>query len=823
MIKARLSSARSASSRWICSQCTQKRLVSTTTQLGRQLPASTRVAAGISSASALPASSPRLRHLATASPAAATPVDASVSGSYDDAVLREVFDTNVSSLRASLASWTKRSAGLLKNRFLTSPEGFIDFSRRNIERAQALVAKILAAQSVEDYRGIVRDLDRLSDLLCRVLDLCDFVRVTHPDTGIQTAASQAWAMAYQYMNQLNTTQGLNDQLTFAMEMSEVTSQWSREERMVAEILKNDFMKSGIHLPKRQRQRFVDISQSISEAGSRFVSGARPAISSLSLPASKFDGLYPRLAANLTVNGQLTLPLMGGEAATAMRSVKDSEVRKSIYIAGRTASAVTVGHLESMLRQRADLAKLAGFDSYAHHALKDRMMAKTPHEVMKFLLALQQHNAPMIEKEVALLLGRKRQLSNDPSVPLNAWDKDYCIESIRSDTRSKVKHDDELSAYFSVGTVMQGMSRLFTRLYGIRFVPVEAEPGETWHHDVRRLDVVDDSGKRLAVLYCDLFYRPDKLPNPAHYTLRCSREILPSEVAEAASDMDRISGLPFFETPEEAANDGMAASVHDGVLKQLPTIALVCDFPKNQNSRNSPAFLTFYQVETLFHEMGHAIHSVMARTSFQNVAGTRCATDFAELPSTLMEHFAADPSVLGLFARHWQTDAPLPYEMVVEKIRRIKLFEGLDTEHQLLLAILDQAYHSTVAGEPGFDTTRIFHDLEKKYAIGPADPPSTCWQGFFGHLFGYGATYYSYLFDRVLAERVWRKVFSAGENGAAISRENGERLKENLLKWGGSRDPWQCLADTLKDERLREGGEDAMAIVGSWGIKDDHVA
>ncbi|KAL5614470.1 hypothetical protein BROUX41_004575 [Berkeleyomyces rouxiae] len=832
MIKSRFSSVGAASRRWVCSQCShrQRPVVAP----ARDSPSGTFSRAASTAVlrdavSRKPEPAPVLaavprRSLSTASPAPATPADASVSGAHDDSLLREVFDTSASLLRSSLASWTRKSAGLFKNRFLTSPQGFLSYSQRNIRRAQALVAKILALDSVEGYTGIVRDLDRLSDLLCRVLDLCDFVRVTHPDASIQAAATDAWAMAYQYMNQLNTTRGIHEQLSAALDMPEVTSKWSHEEKMVAEILKSDFMKSGIHLPKKQRQRFVDISQNISEWGSRFVSEARPAISALTLPSSRFMGLHPRIAADLTVNGQLHLPLMSAESAAAMRSVRDSDVRKSIYIASRTASASTISSLENMLRQRAELATLSGFQSYAHHALKDRMMAKTPSEVMKFLSVLQQHNAPMIENEVSILRARKRQLVNDDSAELNAWDKDFCIDSIRSDMRSKTKHDDQLSAYFSVGTVMQGMSRLFTRLYGIRLVPAESEPGETWHPDVRRLDVIDDAGNQIAVLYCDLFFRPGKSPNPAHYTVRCSREILPQEIDDMAREMQGSgynNDLPTFDTAEQAANDGMASAAQNGTIKQLPTIALICDFPKSSSGRNQPAFLTFYQVETLFHEMGHAIHSILARTSFQNVAGTRCATDFAELPSTLMEHFAADSTVLGLFARHWQTDAPLPYEMVIDKIRLMKRFEGLDTEHQLILAMLDQVYHSSAASDPGFDSTRIFHELENKYSVGPADPPSTCWQGFFGHLFGYGATYYSYLFDRVLAERVWRKVFDAGENGSAISRENGERLKENLLKWGGSRDPWHCVADTLRDERLRDGGEEAMAIVGSWGIKDDH--
>ncbi|KAJ4262281.1 Mitochondrial intermediate peptidase [Fusarium falciforme] len=612
--------------------------------------------------------------------------------------------------------------------------------------------------------------------------------------------------------------GLSDQLSQALAMPEVTEVWSEEEKTVAEQLKLDFMKSAVNLPKASRDRFVDLSSRISEIGSAFVQGMQPERKQITLPAHKFYGLYPGLAATLKVRSEITLPTLGSEAAAALQSVYDEDTRKEIYLAQRTASRETIQYLEAMLRLRGELAELAGFESYGHMALKDRMMAKSPASVMQFLLALRDHNTPIIQDELRELVLKKRDRLNIPDSKLQAWDRDFYMEKIRADMRSRKRQEDQLSSFFSVGTVIQGLSRLFDRLYGIRLVPRESLPGETWHPDVKRLDVIDDKGDQVAVLYCDLFYRPQKSPNPAHFTVRCSREILPNEVAEIAAEQD--GDAPTFESAEMAANDGMEISTKDGVLKQLPTIALVCDFPKSDNSKE-PAFLSFHSVETLFHEMGHAIHSILARTSFQNVSGTRCATDFAELPSTLMEHFAADPTVLSLFARHWRSDQPLPYELVAERARLTKRFEGIDTEHQIILAMVDQAYHAPDVANPGFDSTAVFHDIKGRFAHGPQDPPNTCWQGFFGHLHSYGSTYYSYLFDRVLAERVWRVVFKAGDNGAAISRENGERLKENLLKWGGGRDPWTCLAETLQDERLAPGDEKSMALVGSWGIKDDH--
>ncbi|KAI1810568.1 mitochondrial intermediate peptidase [Poronia punctata] len=758
------------------------------------------------------------------------PADRSTaSAKHDDALLRQLFDfpptvESSSGFRNLLQGTKTKNVGLFRNKYLTSPQGFVDFANITIERASTLVDKVTNASSIEEYKTLVRDLDRLSDLLCRVLDVSDFVRITHPDANIQNAASVAWSRVYMYMNQLNTSTALSDQLGKALETPDVVASWTEEEVTVAKLLQQDFKKSAIHLPKQYRDTFVQVSQKISELGSVFVDHMEPEQRYIELPSSKLRGIDPLIARKMTRRGVVQMPTLAPATAVALRRVHDEDTRKAIYCATRTAAKHSVTTLESMLRLRSQLADLSGFKSYGHMTLQDKMMAKTPESVHQFLQALSGHNSSSVEAEVADLLAEKRkqlqaahQVAEE--VKLQAWDKDYYMENIRLGMRSRRKTDDFLAAYFSLGTVMQGLSRLFSRLYGIRLVPRETLPGETWHPDVRRLDVVSDTDGHVAVLYCDLFYREDKSPNPAHFTVRCSREILPDEIQQVWEQNGR-EGSPTFESPLEAANDGMHVSQQSGSVKQLPTIALVCDFHQDKEDRSQPALLEYYQMETLFHEMGHAIHSVLARTSLQNVAGTRCATDFAELPSTLMEHFCADPSVLALFARHYKTDEPLPYQMVAERLHVSNRFKASERENQIILAMLDQQYHSPAVRDGDFDSTQIYLDLQRKFGKLPPDPQGTRWQGFFGHLVGYGSTYYSYLFDQVLSERVWRVVFSAGQNGAALDRENGERLKENLLKWGGSRDPWRCLSNALQDERLIDGDEKAMRIVGSWGIKDD---
>ncbi|WPH04197.1 Hypothetical protein R9X50_00708500 [Acrodontium crateriforme] len=748
---------------------------------------------------------------------------------HDDRTLRQVFDSpdfwkDFSAKRKH--HYGGRSAGLLQNRYLTRPEGFQDFANITLQKCAKIVGNVLSYNSIEELGRVAKDLDRLSDLLCRVIDLSDFIRSVHPDRKVQIAATQAYTAMFEYMNVLNTTTGLNDQLKRAADIPEIYNAWSEEERTVAAILIKDFSKSAIDLPDVDRQAFVDISNEIAQVGTDFVDNIAAEQSTLSFESSRLKGMDPVFVRQLTRWGSVSLPTVGMPATVALRTVEDAEIRREIYMANRTSSKENLHRLETLLRRRAELANLSGYDSFAHMTLTDKM-AKSPEAVTSFLDALALDNAPRLKDENVELLDIKKGDARANGFPagLNAWDRDYYATQLMSSMRSKARTPDFLSAYFSLGTVMQGLSRLFHRLYGIRLVPREPLPGETWNADVRRLDVIDDHEGHIAVIYCDLFERQGKSPNPAHFTLRCSRRIEEEEMREAAQISSQMGSI--FETAQEAANDGLATSFNprDGnALYQLPTIALICDFalaPQNSSGRR-PTLLTYRELTTLFHEMGHALHSICGRTALQNVAGTRCATDFAELPSVLMENFASAPEVLALYARHWETDAPLDAERIKERVEIDRRMQGAETESQILLGMLDQKYHSNLPlawteNGTGVESTRVYQDVWAKYCA-VHEPPGTSWQGFFGHLFGYGATYYSYLFDRAIAGKIWRDVFQRTAGGA-VDPAAGNLYREEVIRHGGGRDGWHCVAGVLKDGSgvLAEGGQGAMETVGKWGV------
>ncbi|CCX34344.1 hypothetical protein FPQ18DRAFT_275250 [Pyronema domesticum] len=743
----------------------------------------------------------------------------------DDKTLREIFDNGKAwdQFRHKLRDPNVPRTGLFHNKDLTSPSGIRHYAERTLVKAKQLVTKICSAQTHDELAMVVQDLDRLSDLLCRVIDMADFVRASHPDQRIIYAAHNAYGAMFEYMQVLNTTTGLYESLKKVLETPEVLSRLNQEEKVVANILYADFEKSGINLPANVRNRWVKLMSEIADLGSQFANGVKPAEEYVEFSSYELKGMDPVVARSLADRGRIRIPTTGMTTSHALRTVEDPMARKKLYIASHTSHPSQIHTLEQLLKKRAELATLVGRESFSHLTLQDKM-AKTPFAVREFLSSLAASNLPAAQAEFDLLTALKQSSwPTTPNVSLDPWDREYYISKLSHSFRSRAKQEHTLSSYFSLGTVMQGLSRIFHRLYGIRFVPREPVPGEVWTPDVRRLDMISDTDGHIAVVYCDLFSRPGKLPNPAHFTLRCSRRISPEELAEYAA-----SG--------ESASDGMAASRvgEDGSIYQLPTIALVCDFPPPSSSfsgsllssgSSKPTLLSFREVTTLFHEMGHAVHSMLGRTALHNVAGTRCATDWSELPSILMEHFAKDPEVLGEFARHYSSDQPLPYEQLKEVMRVEGLMEAGETRHQIVLAVLDQAYNSTLplegrgsvaggaaVGNSGrFDSTAVYRDVEREFSLLP-HAEGTSWQGFFGHLYGYGATYYAYLFDTAIAGKIWRDVFQ----GQPLARERGERFKEEVLRWGGARDGWSCLAGVLGREELKQGGEQAMREVGRWG-------
>lgn len=709
--------------------------------------------------------------------------------SANDATLRKVFDCE-SAWRDFNSSKMTSYTGLFDNKRLNSAQSINEFTNDSYNRAQQMVEEILSSESPEELKSVIRKLDILSDTICKVIDMVAFIRMSHPNPKFVRAAEQSHEAMFNFMNFLNTSVELHNLLEKVLGNPDIFKALSSEEKVVGQVLLSDFKKSGVNLEPLLRQKFVDYANQIIRSGHEFAAGVtEPFTDSLQFSTADVYGMDPSLVKSLkSFGGKISIPTSGPVCDLALQTITDEEVRKELWLAQRSTSQGQKDMLKHFLQARAQLAGLTGRKSFAEYELSDKM-AKSPDNVNRFLIDLIKRLHPRAKSQLDNLAKMKADNSKSQICQqLQPWDRDYYYAKYMYAKRSKRKTADFLPAYFSLGTVIQGLSRLFTSIYGIRFEPAETKPGEVWAGSVRKLNVVSETEGRVGVIYCDLFQRIGKSPNPAHFTVQCSREILPNELHD------------------DLHNESSVITTSDGSRFQLPIIALICNFVRNEEY--GLCLLTFSELETLFHEMGHAIHSMLGRTKLHNVSGTRCATDFVELPSVLMEHFAASPKVLGLFARHYQTDEPLPIEALESHLYIQSLLNDADTYHQVLMSLLDQQLHSEVALDDNFDPGSIYYELEKQYGLFPAQKQSS-WYAQFGHLFGYGATYYCYLFDRAISDRIWHKLFKADP----LSRQAGETFKNEVLAWGGSRDPWLCVARALNEPELERGDENAMLKIG----------
>ncbi|KZT58070.1 mitochondrial intermediate peptidase [Calocera cornea HHB12733] len=722
----------------------------------------------------------------------------------DDNALRQVFDEPMHpQLNPGL-----KPTGLFGYPEMSSPGSIIALGERTLSRAKVLVTRAKQArQSRSELRLLVKTLDRLSDMLCMVIDMCELVRHAHPDPQISGAANSVYEYLCSYMNTLNTDIELHDTLAVFLTDSEMLASTTYEEQQVARIFLYDFEKSGIHLPDADRQRCVQLSDEILVLGSRFLQQASSTRPSYEMPIELLDGMASSYRQEVISTSSsrwhsknLRITPHSRAHYLVSRFAPNEEARKRAFVGANTSSEGQISNLENLLGARTKLAKLIGYDSYAQMALGNTM-AKQPDHVLQFLRTLSEHHRPAAAANAhAIALAKQIQLDLPSPPALLPWDRDFYSPLVPT-THSHMS----LSSFFSLGIVLQGLSRLFTRLYGILLRPASMAQGESWHQDVRKLEVVDETEGLIGYIYLDPWTRDGKSSGAAHYTVRCSRRVDDDDIAGdavAAKDEDIDLALPL-QVPSVRTSGKIGKY-------QLPIIVLMCDVGP---SHSLPSLLTWPEVETVFHEMGHAIHSMIGRTDYHNVAGTRCATDFVELPSILMEHLVASPACVGLFARHHKTDLALPYEELRKHMAANDQFAALNSQHQIMLAALDQVLHSAVHE----DSTTEWARLHETMGVLPY-APGTSWQTQFGHLFSYGATYYSYLFDRAIASRVFDVVFSGNEGD--LNREMGERFKERVLKWGGGKEPWELVGDVLEDEVIAEGGKAAMTEVGKWGIGDE---
>jgi mitochondrial intermediate peptidase len=702
---------------------------------------------------------------------------------------------------ASSSSPPAATPGLFSIPGLNHPSDFLRLAKQAIHESDALRSTIPPGD--DDDRSTASSssravetlylLDQISKTVCNVIDAAELCRSAHASPEWREAADRTFAVLQDYIGTLNTDRKLYNSLSRIMDDPpfDCYSTLTEEEQRFCSLLKREFELDGIHLPDEERQRVRKLHNHVTTLESLFMSNiTHHSQKKFWVDAGLVETVLPRhvLQANGAVyssstagpdgggshdsnsNGRPTVMLTADTAITHSIAsfAPDGKLRREVYMETMTSCPENLDVLDAMIDARDRLARSLGFESYGHRFLQDKM-AKSPDAVSSFLRDLQTRIQPSYRREMELLGRAKQQVEGSSNV--EPWDVKFYVKLLKAQGGVD---PNELAPYLSLSNCLNATRSLVHRLFGIRMEERELEPGERWdvlpnegekhgssaaqprkEERIRKFVLFQEDGKELGLMYLDLHPRPGKYTHAAHFTVRCGC---------------RVNG----------PNSDF----------QTPIVALVCNMNTGQASFSSHA-----EVETFLHEFGHALHSLLSRTNFQHLSGTRAAMDFVETPSHWMEHYAWDAEFLPLLATNARGEV-IPDAMKKALAESRNQFRFLEMQNQIVLAKFDQVIFGP-KGRDGYGGNGPRQAPREIWAAahrenGVPFAAGTHWFTNVGHLVTYGAGYYGYLYSQVFASAIWNQLFHA----KSMQRESGEKLWKKLLRHGGARDANVMLEDLL---------------------------
>lgn len=626
------------------------------------------------------------------------------------------------------------------------------------------LADSIRSQSAPSTRTI-QIFDDLSDKLCKVLDAAELCRNVHPRPEFVEAANNAYLRVSTVIQHLNADTSIYEPLNVLYDQHQIASRChtrqkhilSEEDAVMTKSLKEDFERGGIALKTDEKNQLIKLQQEINILGTDFVSRDVENPASVIVHANELRKLPHSLrsvASPSLSNAGYEIPASSTNIKLILKWCHDSSLRERVYRLSNNADPSKMNILDKLLQKRRELSSILGHESYAHLMFSDRL-ASSPSEVLSFLNNLSDSVRDSALREKSVLENAKLRVephtSHDGKASIHGWDRSFYIG--RSKALEFNISSAEILPFFSLQSCLSALSGLVESIFGIRLNRMQANPGEVWHPSVEKLEAVDGNGQIVGYIFLDLYPREGKYTHAAHFSITCGRQ--PSETC----------------------------------AYQVPVVALVCNFGTDFQSGHP--LLSMSEYETLFHEFGHSLHSILSRTKYQHLSGTRVTTDLVEVPSHVFEYFAWDPRVISKYARHFRTGEPLPTRTVKSLCASRNGFVATDVQMQTLFSAMDLHFHGPSLSN---GTLGTFEKLQQELTVYKPDKrvaiPLT-----FHHIVGYGAGYYSYVFARILSAQIWYSIFERNP----FSREGGTRLRHGLLALGASRDGSSLIRELLQED------------------------
>lgn len=619
-----------------------------------------------------------------------------------------------------------------------------------MEQHKEEIAGIVQNSEQPSFANTIEALDRSGALLTRVNRVFQNMAGAHTNEKIQKIEQDIAPLLAKHNDDINLNEGLFQRIKSVYDQKDRLD-LTAEQNMLLERTYKGFVRGGANLSEENKARFREINEELSVLSVKFaknildetnafemvleeeaLAGLPPSVISAAAEAAEEKGHEAKWV--ITLHKPSFIPFL---QYSEKRELREKVFKAFANLGNNDNEYDNKAHVSRMAALRVERAQLLGYATHADFILEENM-AKKPKNVTNLLQQVWIPALDMAKREAREFQDMIEKEGKD--YRLQPWDWWYYAEKVK---KAKYDLDDSaLRPYFKLENVRQGAFDVASKLWGITFHYLEDMP--VYHEDVRVIEVKDADGSHIGILYVDYFPRASK---------------------QGGAWMS-----PFRKQRRE---DGKNIR---------PVIVNVGNFTKPTSDK--PALISFDDALTLFHEFGHALHGLLTDCTYESLSGTDVATDFVELPSQIMENWASDPEVIKTYARHYQTDEPIPDELIA-KIRKAGTFnQGFANVEYLASCFLDMAWH-TLTEAKEMDCAAFEDTAMEKIGLITEIIPR--WRStYFQHIFagGYSAGYYSYVWSEVLDA----DAFEAFKETSLFDRKTALAFRKNILERGGTEDP-----------------------------------
>ncbi len=627
-------------------------------------------------------------------------------------------------------------------------EHYLPAFAEGIKQHDADIKAIAESKDAPTFENTIVALDASGALLNRVSIVFFNLKGVISDTAMQNVEAKVAPMLSKHSDDITFNKPLFERVKTVYDQRQ-TLKLNTEQNRLVELIYKDFVRAGAGLDNQKQDQLRKINEKLSLLGVKFSNNALAENSGFKLVIEKKEDLAglpegviagaATTAKEMKLNGKWVFGLDRSSITPFLQYSSKRDLREKIYKAYINRGNNNNAHdnkavIKDILKYNLDRSRLLGFNTTADYIL-DVNMAKNSANVYKLLNGIWKPAVAMAKKELADLqtLAKKEGMNEQ----LQAWDWLYYTEKVR---KEKFDLDEEqIRPYFSLENATKGIFYCANKLYGLEFKQITDVP--VYHKDVVSYDVTE-KGKHVGVLYMEFFPRESKGGGAWCTSFR---------------PQTNIHGK--FETP---------------------VVSIACNFTKP--SGDTPALLSMDETETLFHEFGHALNALLANTTYYRT-GNAIPTDFVELPSQINEHWAFEPEVLKIYAKHYKTGEVIPAALVAKMDKSSKFNQGFATTEYLAASLLDQYYYN-LSDVSKLDINQFEKEKMSQLGLIPQIAPRYR-TTYFGHIWGggYSAGYYAY---------IWAEVLDA--DGFELFKEKGifdpataKSFRDNVLSMGAADD------------------------------------